>query len=867
MAKKRRSVRPRRGGAATAAGPARDAAHRLRRTSLALEAAAAVSAAALICVIARGLWLRMRLVYAGYDDEGFLLISLRKFFDGLPLYSHTFTQYGPGFYWWQLASFHLAGLPVTHDSQRILSIAWVALTIAAQSATVFLASGSWTAAAAGSFLLGRWIYPQITEPGHPNTLIFTLLSLHALVYSILRRMSGHSRAGWFAFGALAAVLSTIKPHLAVIVVAPALLAEGSNPANRLSRLARLCCLSAAVLFPLLLMGPVLRGVGMYCLICVAVLSALGLAETVSPRPVELPGGPTGLRHAALAAALTGAGVLAATWLHGTSLRAMLEGMVTRPAEFARTWYFPLHFARPVFISLACSVLFLGLFLALRRRYGAAVWLEDALLVARLAWTALLLETLLDSRFAGRAEWIGLPHAWCWLHLPFRQEAMEQKTARARRLLAWLAGLTTPYAFPVPGTQLVLVYGFLLPLAAIVWGDVLTRLMPDNPGMESRRPSGRRLLRTAANCAGALAVLLVSLHRNSSSADRESFESRPALRDPGSRNLRMSLDQAADYTFIAENLRGHCDRFFSVPGINSLHFWSAVLPRHGWNLTAWMNLLRSDEQAAVARHLDAPHACIVWSERWLKFWTRGADLRNGPIADAVRSGFEPWETAGDFVLLMPRGRSPEAVYLLAGTAAFDGQTCLAVPGAKVWRPQEGRLSLEFRTRAGGTILSCQDSDVVATQPSGSSTLALLSIGADGRLRSSLGGLTGPLSSPYRVDDGVWHRAVLQWNREGAELAVDGAEMRISRVDSNAGGFRYCLIGAGTAAGWPQEGSGNSFFRGELRSLVAARPPISAARTAPSAAGFAGEEDRANRRVAALGSPVRLTVADSGGLPVH
>src|SRR6266852_6054749 len=36
--------------------------------------------------------------FQGYDDEGFILISLKSFFQGRPLYDEVYSSFQPGFY-------------------------------------------------------------------------------------------------------------------------------------------------------------------------------------------------------------------------------------------------------------------------------------------------------------------------------------------------------------------------------------------------------------------------------------------------------------------------------------------------------------------------------------------------------------------------------------------------------------------------------------------------------------------------------------------------------------------------------------------------------------------------------------------------
>src|SRR5437762_3836015 len=60
---------------------------------------------------------RMYSTFPWYDDDGYLLITLRSFLGGHPLYDETYTNYGPFFYLWRFV-IHGLGVPLTHDATR-----------------------------------------------------------------------------------------------------------------------------------------------------------------------------------------------------------------------------------------------------------------------------------------------------------------------------------------------------------------------------------------------------------------------------------------------------------------------------------------------------------------------------------------------------------------------------------------------------------------------------------------------------------------------------------------------------------------------------------------------------------------------------
>ena len=62
-----------------------------------------------------------------YDDEGYLLLSLRQYARGAALYDRLYSQYGPAYFvvFHQLAS--LLGFEFTHTASRVLTIVvWTA---------------------------------------------------------------------------------------------------------------------------------------------------------------------------------------------------------------------------------------------------------------------------------------------------------------------------------------------------------------------------------------------------------------------------------------------------------------------------------------------------------------------------------------------------------------------------------------------------------------------------------------------------------------------------------------------------------------------------------------------------------------------
>ncbi len=82
-------------------------------------AAAAAVAAILVLTVLRG--------RPGYDDEGYILLTLRGFVEGHAPYDEVYSQYGPAFFAVIGGLFRLTGAPLTMDVARLATaVIWVA---------------------------------------------------------------------------------------------------------------------------------------------------------------------------------------------------------------------------------------------------------------------------------------------------------------------------------------------------------------------------------------------------------------------------------------------------------------------------------------------------------------------------------------------------------------------------------------------------------------------------------------------------------------------------------------------------------------------------------------------------------------------
>ncbi len=68
--------------------------------------------------------------FAGYDDEGYVMVSVQSFLDGKPLYNQVYSQYGPFYYLYKAALHRLSGAAVSHDATGLMTLgAWLGATL------------------------------------------------------------------------------------------------------------------------------------------------------------------------------------------------------------------------------------------------------------------------------------------------------------------------------------------------------------------------------------------------------------------------------------------------------------------------------------------------------------------------------------------------------------------------------------------------------------------------------------------------------------------------------------------------------------------------------------------------------------------
>ncbi len=166
-----------------------------------------------------------------YDDEGFILISLKWFFGGHALYDEVYSCYQPGFYVLNWLIFGLWGAPLCHDSIRLVTLVFWMGGAGLNALITYRMTRSALLSLLVLILSTRCLDAFANEPGHPEALCYLLVAgLAALLTFELR-----PRTMALAAGTLIGALLLIKINIGGFALLAFLLVLAcANPHGRLT---------------------------------------------------------------------------------------------------------------------------------------------------------------------------------------------------------------------------------------------------------------------------------------------------------------------------------------------------------------------------------------------------------------------------------------------------------------------------------------------------------------------------------------------------------------------------------------------------------------------------------------------------------
>ncbi len=577
-------------------------------------------------LITAGYWLLFA-TFMVYDDEGYVLISLKNFAEHGALYDKVYSQYGPFFYVAYDALHRLLGFAWTNTNGRLLTLvhwgatAWVCAALVwrrtrSAGATAFTLAGVFT-----------YLWVMIHEPGHPGGAVSLLVALAAWIGAT--RDIARRPALTAIVGAIGAALALIKINVGgLLLIAAAIWLAIRTPNAHRRRSSEWLTAAVLALLPWVLMQSLLGQGWVRQFAMIASLGGLSALLAVRTPPPPEAAGRVWLGWLGGMAAVTLI-TLAAVLARGTSLHALLSGVALDPLRHPDVYFFAFDW-KPGALPIAITGFALTWW-AQRRPASFAV-LGSVVAARFLAAAALLLAALqvLPSSMAafGMSYGIGLAGICA---LPMRRDPEGLCDARARQWLALVLVLQSLHAYPVAGSQINWGTFLWVPLLALAVRDGWLALAPT--------VARSRDVVAYAGAAGAFALggfmggkLLQTGWSN--------WHVGEPLGLPGAERIILPDNTAFGLRLMAENARVHAGVLFSLPGSYSLNLWTGCPTPTLANATHWFSLLSSQQQREIIACLRAdPRAVLIVQLDTLRYLIQHGFPPHGELVDYLSRDFQ------------------------------------------------------------------------------------------------------------------------------------------------------------------------------------------------------------------------------------
>lgn len=599
-------------------------------------------------------------VWAGYDDEGTLLVTLQAFVDGDTLYRDVYSPYGPFYHEVFGAFFALSGIEVTNDASRsIVMVLWVATSflfgIAAQRLTGRLSLGVTAMIAAFATL---YVLPN--EPMHPQVLCVLLLG----IFVALAAYGPGRRPLWLgaAAGAAVGALFMTKPNLGVYAGAAVVLAAviAVEPL-RARRWLSWPVVGLVVVMPIVLVARDLDVAANRELVAVQTLAMAALAIAAWPlgRTAAERGSPapSWLLGAAAGFAVAVAAILAAIVATGSSPADVYDGMVTEAMRVREVNPGELPMVPAVVDWAIVSVAAATLTVRLRsdRPGSPSLWPAAVRAAAGLAilFSITQISPLSLGPSAGNRASLAAVLAWIAVVPP--AGAVEAPYKRFLRvMLPALAVAEVLQVYPVPGSQVGIAALTFVPVGVLCLADAIASAREWSAARGGLTLERFGSIATAALVALASILAVNAIVRsigNNATIYNDNFE----LPFEEATLLRVPEADATNYTRLVELLHEHrCTDFIGYPNVNSLYLWSGIEPPAPTPPGAWIEALDSERQARVVRQLRrSPRPCAIRNEGLAGAWLGGQPLPDRPLVNYVNDEFRTVEVVGEvFEFMLP-----------------------------------------------------------------------------------------------------------------------------------------------------------------------------------------------------------------------
>ena len=713
-------------------------------------------ALAAVLVLA-GYWLLFT-VFMGYDDEGYVLISLRNYAAHGGLYDRVFSQYGPFFFAAFDAMHRVLGFAWTNSSGRLLTLVLWSATALFPAALVWRRTRSTGATALTLAGVFTYLWVMVHEPTHPGDCVGVLVALAAWTGAEADPARRPGAAA--AIGAIGAALALTKINVGAFMftTAVAWLVVHAGP-PRVRQIGGWLVVAWLVLLPWVLMRPMLDQDWVWVFAMVSSLASVGVLVAVWSEP------PAGASWREAGAFVGGAAVvtlltIAVTLARGTTLPGLWAGVVLDPLNHPFVYHFAFPW-RPGTLAVAAAGLALVYWAV---RSPGSTWVTRTVVAVRLlAMAAFALSALqvLPVSMAALGMSYGVALAGVCA-LPLRRDAAGRDDARVRQWLALVLVLQFLHAYPVAGSQLNWGTFLWVPLLILAVRDAWLALP-----LPAAKPS---LAMAGALAAFAVSGFMAGKLLGIGLTNRQQGE---PLGLPGAEKIIVPDDTVFALRIMAENARAHADMLFSLSGLYSFNLWTGLPTPTLANATQWFESLSPDRQQAIIGRLQAdPRAALIVQLDTLGYLVQNGFRVRGALANYLAHEFRPAFKVDGYAFWVHRGRRVAALSTGRITPRPDSsgasrlELVLAAPPSPIARIEVWEVG--GTTRHHLLTLSAADS-----------TLDVTPLDASGQAAgpTTPGAWSAPLPSGF-IRAGVDFHLAAAWPEEVVAFVFDSSGRRLA-----------------------------------------------------------------------------------------
>ena len=779
--------------------------------------------------------------YAPYDDEGYMLLTLKDFFAGHALYDEIYAIYGPFyyFYYWML---WIAGLVVpTHDSGRLVTAAhWM------------IASGLFGYTAkrfTGQVWIGCLVFifsvlhltPITGEPTHPQGLVLTIMGVFALTASLRwSDLDAHPRR-LMLLGLLTGALIETKINVGIFsylgivcALSPLFIMRLAAKRPVLWTALASALTVGAMTFPMLLMRQLIvqqEWVWGYCAVSITLNACTMLITLHAAQQYKHD---LGLRaftfvHLGLVTAI--AGSIGFILYRGSTLDAIWRHIIVVAMKL------PDQFQVPNF-QFTTNSLF-GALLAFCLAFYWTKYHQSFTQRMNLAFGGL---KIVIASGAFYCSWYSsgqhlVPYFAPWLWLVLVRPVRAPNTldnAWGRVVLLHLSVFHILQAYPVFGTQGALSSVLFIPIYAIVLHDGLKELAPFRIVREP-------LLRHRYAEAFGVCLLLVSFGAGANITGLQArYENRYPINMAGAERVRLDADTASELTWLVNNLQEHADTFVLLPGMYSFYLWTGQPTPTTFNAEIWTYELTDEQQMEIVESLkQQDRVCAILSPKVQKMWQGSYDAPETPLTRYIREEFVPIMKTASYTFCLRASSKPQETYnVLLRNARDFGAERRIVPLPRDLALSNGpfTLELEFLSTEPGALLG-QQVRPYPTTPVQNGWRPIAYLGNNGKLHiAAHEGGQHVIVSPEVLADGKPHHLTLVADEEQWTAYVDGVAIGSAPPPNQVDEDSHWQLGDAYTVGFPEATDGWFPYEGligEVHLHRCALNPIEVATHAESA----------------------------------